>query len=162
MQLAGRNILGSEEHLLIYQGRQLCYDNQAPSILVNFKLIERSFSLSAPEIFWVVSMPVRMLQFSRIETYVGNMHVYLFISSMTSQIYKSWSLNVFFNNSNWSLVRPQKWSRHRSDPHDVMDWSTNYMLCKTYCVIHRADKIQESLTNYSKCLCIIDFATIYM
>ena len=22
----------------------------------------------------------------------------------------------------------------KSDPHDVMDWLTDYMLCKTYCV----------------------------
>ena len=33
----------SEEHLLIYQGRQLCDDKQAPSVLVNFKLIVRYF-----------------------------------------------------------------------------------------------------------------------
>ena len=45
-----------------------------------------------------------------------------------------------------------------SDPH-VMDWSTNYMLCKAYCVIHHTDKI---LKNCSKCLHIIDFATIYI
>ena len=45
------HLLGSEEHLLIYQGRMLCYDNQAPSVLVNFKLIEISFSLSAHEGF---------------------------------------------------------------------------------------------------------------
>ena len=107
-------------------------------------------------------MPVGMLQFSRIETYVGNMHICLFISSKTSQIYKSWSLHGFFNNSNCCLLRPQKWSRRRSDPHDVTDWYTDYMLCKTYCVIHCADKIQVSLKNCSKCLCTIDFATIYM
>ena len=147
---------------IIYQGRQLCYDNQAPSILVNFKLNERSFSLSAPKVLWVVYMPVRVLQFSRIETYVGNMHVCLFISSKTSQIYKSWSLHGFFNNSNCSLLRPRKWSRRKCDPHDVTDWSTDYMLCKTHCVIHRADKTQVSLKNCSKCLCTIDFATIYM
>ena len=29
----------SEEHLFIYQGRQLCDAKQAPSVLVNFKLI---------------------------------------------------------------------------------------------------------------------------
>ena len=23
---------------------------------------------------------------------------------------------------------------HKSDPHDVTDWSTDYVLCKTYCV----------------------------
>ena len=34
---------GSEEHLLIYQGRQLWDDKQAPSVLVNFKLIVRCF-----------------------------------------------------------------------------------------------------------------------
>ena len=34
---------GSEEHLLIYQGRQLRDDKQAPSVLVNFKLIVRCF-----------------------------------------------------------------------------------------------------------------------
>ena len=34
---------GSEEHLLIYQGRQLSDDKQAPSVLVNFKLIVRCF-----------------------------------------------------------------------------------------------------------------------
>ena len=34
---------GSEEHLSIYQGKQLCDDKQAPSILVNFKLIVRCF-----------------------------------------------------------------------------------------------------------------------
>ena len=33
----------SEEHLLIYQGRQLCDDKQAPSVLVNFKLIVKCF-----------------------------------------------------------------------------------------------------------------------
>ena len=48
-------------------------------------------------------MPVHMLQFSRIETYVENMHVCLFILSKTSQIYKSWSLHGFYNNLNWSL-----------------------------------------------------------
>ena len=48
-------------------------------------------------------MPVYMLQFSRIETHVGNMYVGLFIISKTSQIYKSWSLHGFYNNSNWSL-----------------------------------------------------------
>ena len=34
---------GSEEHLLIYQGRQLCDDKQAPSVPVNSKLIVRCF-----------------------------------------------------------------------------------------------------------------------
>ena len=34
---------GSEEHLFIYQGRQLCDGKQAPSVLVNFKLIVRCF-----------------------------------------------------------------------------------------------------------------------
>ena len=34
---------GSEERLLIYQGRQLCNDKQAPSVLVNFKLIAKMF-----------------------------------------------------------------------------------------------------------------------
>ena len=34
---------GSEEHLLIYQGRQLRDDKQAPAVLVNFKLIVRCF-----------------------------------------------------------------------------------------------------------------------
>ena len=48
-------------------------------------------------------MPVHMLLFSRIETYVGNMHVCLFIISKTSQIYKSCNLHGFYNNSNWSL-----------------------------------------------------------
>ena len=38
---------GSEEHLFIYQGRQLCDDKQAPSGLVNFKS-SKSSSLSAP------------------------------------------------------------------------------------------------------------------
>ena len=38
----------SEEHLLIYQGRQLCDEKQTPSVLVNFKLTVRSSSLSAP------------------------------------------------------------------------------------------------------------------
>ena len=42
----------SEEHLLIYQRRQLCDDKQAPSVLANFKLIVKCFSkrssLSAP------------------------------------------------------------------------------------------------------------------
>ena len=46
-------------------------------------------------------MPVHMLQFSRFETHVGNMHVGLFIISKTSQIYKS--MHGFYNNSNWSL-----------------------------------------------------------
>ena len=49
----------------------------------------------------------------------------------------------------------------KSDPHDVTDWSTDYMLCKTYCVTHRTDKIQVSMENFSKCLYIINFATIY-
>ena len=31
-------------------------------------------------------------------------------------------------------VRPQKWSRRKSDPHKVTDWSTDSVLCKTYCV----------------------------
>ena len=47
-------------------------------------------------------------------------------------------------------------------PHDVTDWSIDYMLCEIYCVIHHAEKIQVSLKNCSKCLCIIDFAIIYM
>ena len=34
---------GSEEHLLIYQGMQLRNDKQAPSVLVNLKLIVRCF-----------------------------------------------------------------------------------------------------------------------
>ena len=34
---------GNEEHLLIYQGRQLCDEKQAPSVLVNVKLIVRCF-----------------------------------------------------------------------------------------------------------------------
>ena len=34
---------GSEEHLLIYQGMQLCDDKQAPPVLVNLKLIVRCF-----------------------------------------------------------------------------------------------------------------------
>ena len=38
-----RHLPGSEEHLLIYQGRQLCDDKQAPSVLVNFKLFVRCF-----------------------------------------------------------------------------------------------------------------------
>ena len=33
------HLSGSEKHLLIYQGRQLCDDKQAPLVLVNFKLI---------------------------------------------------------------------------------------------------------------------------
>ena len=45
------HLLGSEEHLLIYEGKQLCYDNQAPSVLVNFKLSGICFSLSVPESF---------------------------------------------------------------------------------------------------------------
>ena len=45
------HLLGSEQQILIYKGRQLCYDNQAPSVLVSFKLIEISFSLSAHESF---------------------------------------------------------------------------------------------------------------
>ena len=40
---AGCHLPGSEEHLLIHQGRQLCDDKQAPSVLVNFKLIVRCF-----------------------------------------------------------------------------------------------------------------------
>ena len=48
MQLTGKNISaiffpGSEEHLFIYQGRQLCDDKQAPPVLINFKLIVRCF-----------------------------------------------------------------------------------------------------------------------
>ena len=39
----GRYLPGSEEHLLIYQGRQLCDDKQALSVLVNFKLFVRCF-----------------------------------------------------------------------------------------------------------------------
>ena len=34
---------GSEEDLLIYQGRQLCDDKRAPSVLVYFKLTVRCF-----------------------------------------------------------------------------------------------------------------------
>ena len=57
LQLAGKkyqcHLPGSEEHLLIYQGRQLCNDKQAPSVLVNFNLliqdVSKSSSLSAPE-----------------------------------------------------------------------------------------------------------------
>ena len=33
----------SKEHILIYQGKQLCDDKQALSVLVNFKLIVRCF-----------------------------------------------------------------------------------------------------------------------
>ena len=48
MQLAGKSISachlpGIEEHLLIYQGRQSGDDKQAPSVLVNLKLIVRCF-----------------------------------------------------------------------------------------------------------------------
>ena len=44
---------GSEEHLSIYQGRQVCDDKQDTSVLENFKLIvkcysTKSSSLSAP------------------------------------------------------------------------------------------------------------------
>ena len=38
-----RHLPGGEEHLLIYQERQLCDDKQAPSVLVNVKLIVRCF-----------------------------------------------------------------------------------------------------------------------
>ena len=34
---------GSEEHLLMYQRKQLCDDKQALSVLVNFKLTVRCF-----------------------------------------------------------------------------------------------------------------------
>ena len=34
---------GSEEHLLIYQGKQLCNDKKTLSVLVNLKLIVRCF-----------------------------------------------------------------------------------------------------------------------
>ena len=34
---------GSEEHVLLYQGRQLCDDKQASSVLVKLKLIIRYF-----------------------------------------------------------------------------------------------------------------------
>ena len=37
------HLSGSEEHLLIYKGKQLCDDKQASSVLVNFKLIVRCF-----------------------------------------------------------------------------------------------------------------------
>ena len=35
----------SEEHLLIYQGRQLCNDNQAPTVLVNARFINSKMFL---------------------------------------------------------------------------------------------------------------------
>ena len=38
-------------------------------------------------------MPVHVLQFWRIKVHVGNLHVYLIIITMMSQIYKSWSLH---------------------------------------------------------------------
>ena len=38
-----KHLPGTEEHLLIYQGRQLCDGKQASSVLVNFKLIVRCF-----------------------------------------------------------------------------------------------------------------------
>ena len=34
---------GSEEHLLVYHRRQLCDEKQAPSVLVNLKLIAGCF-----------------------------------------------------------------------------------------------------------------------
>ena len=37
------SVPGSEEHLLIYKEKQLCDEKQAPSVLVNFKLILRCF-----------------------------------------------------------------------------------------------------------------------
>ena len=36
--------------------------------------------------------------------------------------------------SGGECVRPQKGSRRKSDTHNVTDLSTDYMLCKTYCV----------------------------
>ena len=39
----------------------------------------------------------------------------------------------------------------KSDTHDATDWSTDYMLCKSYCVMHRTDKIQVSMENCSVC-----------
>ena len=39
----------------------------------------------------------------------------------------------------------------KSDTHDVTDWSTDYMLCNSYCVMHRTDKIQVSMENCSVC-----------
>ena len=53
---------GSEEHHLNYQGRQLCDDKQAPSVLLNFKLIVRcTGTLSIPK-FSQPSRPVTAVQ----------------------------------------------------------------------------------------------------
>ena len=47
MQLAGKNIsaifLGVKNTFQFTRGRQLCYGKQAPSVLVNFKLIVKCF-----------------------------------------------------------------------------------------------------------------------
>ena len=39
----------------------------------------------------------------------------------------------------------------KSDTHDVTDWSTDYMLCNSYCVMHCTDKMQVSMENCSVC-----------
>ena len=39
----------------------------------------------------------------------------------------------------------------KSDTHDVTDWSTDYMLSNSYCVMHSIDKIQVSMENCSVC-----------
>ena len=76
------HLFGSEEHLLIYQGRQLCYDNQATSVLVNFKLIEISFSLSAQEGFMSCLHASAYAIIVENWNYVENMHVCLFILTL--------------------------------------------------------------------------------
>ena len=53
--------------------------------------------------------------------------------------------------SGGGCVWRQKWSRRKSDTHDVTDWSTDYMLCNSYCVMHRTDKMQVSMENCSVC-----------
>ena len=55
-------------------------------------------------------MPVRMLQFSRIEIYVGNMHVCLFISSMPLKFTRAGACMDF------SITRNGALYDHKSDP----------------------------------------------
>ena len=57
------------------------------------------------------------------------------------------------------VIPTQKWSP-RCDGLVHRLYAVQDSLC--YCVMHRTDKIQVSLKNCSKCLCIIDFTTIYI
>ena len=75
-----------------------------------------------------------------------------FISSFTPNGLR---IILLFWINTW-LVRPQRWSRGKSDPRDHTDWSTDYMPYETCCVIVPDSVLIKykhiSLKSYSECL----------